>query len=123
MKKLFIFTCLGIIFITFNTMAKFNPPENYIPRSTRSAMMEFYKLDVDKDGKLSPEEYRGKLNRKRTRPEEKAIRKAKKKGTYKSPDEQFAIMDEKETGFITLEQFVKFYTDMESQERGKGKYY
>ena len=123
MKKAIILICFTVLMTTSAAWAKFNPPEGYLNRATKRAMAEFVRLDTDKDGRLSPDEYKGKVGKKLTRDEEKASRRARKKGTYQTAEQQFNTMDKEEKGFITLDQFIKFYNDMENSDGGKGKYY
>lgn len=90
--------------------AKYNPPEGSLLRYQKVAIYEMERLDKDKDGKLSREEFGAKAA-KLSRTDRRNIRKAKKNGSYMSPSEQFEAMDKNNDDYITLDEFISFTRD------------
>ncbi len=78
--------------------AKYKTPEGIRTQNDKNADYMFSYMDKDGDGKLTLDEYKSKVV---TRDVERQIRKDKKEGTYKTPAEEFAIMDTDKDGYIT----------------------
>ena len=51
------------------------------------------------------------VNRKLTRGERREARKEKKKGIYKSPVDEFKLMDKNEDGFLSPDEMNKYYVE------------
>jgi len=51
------------------------------------------------------------VNRKLTRGERREIRQEKKKGIYKSPAEEFALMDKNEDGIVSPDEMNRYYIE------------
>ena len=92
-------------FCTFSAQAKYKTPADVKSVGTKTSNYIFYNQDVDKDGKLTLEEFK---NQRMTKDVEQKNRLLKKKGLYKSPEEQFKIMDEDGDGKISPEDLSKY---------------
>ena len=81
--------------------AKYTFPEgaNVKTRSEEIAAYQMREYDKDKDGLLSLEEFEARFDN-LTREDRRNIRRNKKKGTYKTPEEQFKEMDKNKDGFV-----------------------
>ncbi len=85
--------------------AKYVAPADVKSRGTKVSNYMFYNQDADKDGKLTLEEFK---SQRMTRDVEQKNRLLKKKGLYKSPEEQFKLMDEDGDGKISPEDLAKY---------------
>ena len=65
------------------------------------------KYDVDKDGDLSLEEYQN-FRMVRTRDDRRMERRARKNGTYVSPEDVFKRMDTNEDGVVTKDEMLEY---------------
>ena len=116
MKKFFLILA-GMSFLSAGWVeAKYVMPKDSLPAAERQARKksgyQMRTLDKDGDGKLSLEEFK---SRKLSREDRRIIRRQKKEGTYKSPEEIFKAMDADKGGYITLEQMTDFYAGREPQ--------
>ena len=84
-----------------NVSAKYTFPEgaNVKTRSEEIAAYQMREYDKDKDGLLSLEEFEARFD-KLTREDRRNIRRNKKNGTYKTPEEQFKEMDKNKDGVV-----------------------
>jgi len=119
MKYLAITTLMAYCVLSSPATAKYNPPEGSLMRYQKVAIYEMERLDKDKDGKLSREEFGAKAKNP-SRTERRNIRKAKKDGTYMSPTAQFETMDTNKDGYITLDEFLAFTRE---KFKGNEQYY
>ena len=104
---------LGVMLVFSNVAAaKYKAPEGIKSQGTKKSAYIFYNQDKDKDGKLTLEEYK---NQVMTKDVEQHIRYLKKKGVYKTPEEEFKEMDEDGDGQISQEELARYY-DRQSRE-------
>ena len=122
MKNLIILTAALVVF-SAGAEAKFNPPDNYITGSEKTALLQISKYDTDNDGRLSVEEFEQKKNAKVTRETRKQIRQARRSGTYQEPNEQFQTIDTNQDGFITYQEMEKYISDQTRRTKGRVEYY
>ncbi len=85
--------------------AKYVAPADVKTRGTKTSAYMFSQQDADGDGKLTLEEFK---NQRETRDVKERNRYLKKKGVYKSPEEQFKEMDEDGDGKISQEDLAKY---------------
>lgn len=108
MKKLVLF----LLFCTCNVEAKFNKvPEDSIwayPNVSEYMEKQTMEKASGKDGQLTVEDYVSQAAPK-TRDDEKKVRQAQKKGTYKSPQEEFAEMDYNQDGLVSQLELQRYY--------------
>ncbi len=109
---------------SFGVCAKYNPPKDVpqVSHAQKIAIGEMNRLDKDRDGKLSQEEFGAKVKT-YTRTEEKNLRRARKKGIYQSPDEQFKTMDKDEDGFLTFQELSAYIEEYQKLDKGRARYY
>ena len=98
MKKIFVL--LFVAFFVCEAEAKYNAPEGIVSRSDKIANWQLDELDTDKDGKLSLDEFKRKVDN-YGREERRNVRRAKKKGKYMSPEQQFKAADADEDGLLS----------------------
>ncbi len=89
----------------FPVGAKYKTPADVKSVGTKTSNYIFYNQDADKDGMLTLEEFK---NQRITKDVEQKNRLLKKKGLYKTPEEQFKIMDEDGDGKISPEDLSKY---------------
>ena len=98
----FFFLISGLWLLTAGVVeAKYVMPKDSLPakekQAGRKARYQLRNLDKDGDGKLSLEEFK---SRKLSREDRRIIRRQKKEGTYKSPEEIFKEIDVNGKGYI-----------------------
>ncbi len=105
MKKLFV---LGLVILGLAAAAaeaKYVAPKDVKSRGTKVSAYMFYNQDADGDGQLTLEEFK---NQRMTKDVEQRNRYLRKKGVYKTPEEQFKAMDTDKDGKITPEDLARF---------------
>ncbi len=104
--------------------AKYNPPKDVpqVSYAQKIAVSEMNRLDKDGDGKLSPEEF-GAKTRTYTRTEERNVRRARKKGLYQTPEQQFEAADADGDGFLTFGELSDYIEKYQKQDKGRARYY
>lgn len=120
MRKLTIQVLVALLFSTGIAGAKYNFPEGGQVRS-RSEEISKYQMkefDEDGDGKLTKEEYEKRFDT-MTREDRRNLRRAKKEGTYLTPEEQFKEMDTDKDGKVSEEERAAFIRKM----RDEGNYF
>lgn len=124
MKKLAYVLIFSALLMPVAASAKYNPPKDapQVSRAQKIAVGELNRLDADKDGKLSPEEFGAKVKM-YTRTEEKKARRARKKGIYHSPSDQFALADKDEDGFLTFGELSAYIEEYQKKDKGRAQYY
>lgn len=97
--------------------AKYNFPEgaNVKSRSEEIATYQMKELDADGDGTLSREEFEKRFET-LSREDRRNIRRAKKEGTYMTPEEQFKAMDTNKDGVVSMSERAAFI----KQQRDSG---
>ena len=85
--------------------AKYKAPADVKSRGTKVSAYMFQNQDADGDGKLTLEEFK---NQRMTKDVEQRNRYLRKKGAYRTPEEQFKAMDADDDGKITQEDLAKF---------------
>lgn len=115
MKKFAIALLSGLLLFGAVCEAKYKAPEGVRSQGTKKSTYIFHNQDADGDGKLTLEEFK---NQNETRDVKQENRFLKKKGLYKTPEEQFKEMDVDNDGKITPEDLAKFY-DNQSKELKK----
>ena len=110
MKKLVLLLSGLWLLVAGAVEAKYVMPKDSLPakekQAGRKARYQLRNLDKDGDGKLSLEEFK---SRKLSREDRRIIRRQKKEGTYKSPEEMFREIDVDGTGYIDAGQMADFY--------------
>ena len=108
MRLLFVI-CFLVIGVVDNLCAEEIAKEEYRSmaerigeRRTRQMMRNL----SNEDKLISRDDY---VNRKLTRGERREIRRDKKQGTYKSPTEEFDLMDKNKDGFLEPSEMNEFY--------------
>lgn len=124
MKSAIYFLLLSALLAPIEANAKYNPPKDVpqVSRAQKIAVGEMTSLDKDGDGKLSPEEFKAKVQS-YTRIDEKNARRARKKGFYQTPDQQFKAADKDEDGFLTYKELSDYITEYQKQDKGRAQYY
>ena len=114
MKKLFLLLSGFWLLAAGVVEAKYVMPKDSLPakekQAGRKARYQLRNLDKDGDGRLNLEEFK---SRKLSREDRRIIRRQKKEGTYKSPEEIFKAMDVDNAGYVTPEQMADFYAGKE----------
>lgn len=122
MKKTAFLSALSVLLVSTSVVAKFNPPEGYVPYSRRQAMTQIGRLDVDKDGRLTKEEFVEKAKHYGSI-DKQNVHRAKKRGYYKTPEEQFKGADKDNNGFVDMQELSQYIEDQSKLDRGKARYY
>lgn len=124
MQKMIYAALFTAVMVPFAVQAKYNPPKDVpqVSYAQKIAIGEMNRLDKDRDGKLSPEEFGAKVGT-YTRTEEKNARRARKKGIYQSPTEQFKAADTDEDGFLTFQELSAYIEEYQKQDKGRARYY
>lgn len=124
MQKMIYAALLTAVMVPLAVQAKYNPPKDVpqVSYAQKIAIGEMNRLDKDRDGKLSPEEFGAKVGT-YTRTEEKNARRARKKGIYQSPTEQFKAADTDEDGFLTFQELSAYIEEYQKQDKGRARYY
>ncbi len=124
MKKAICTVLFSALVIPLAANAKYNPPKD-APRITyaqKIAVTQMNSLDADGDGKLSREEFTGKVT-KYTRTEEKNARRARKKGIYQTPTQQFEAADKDDDDFLTFQELSNYIAEYQKLDKGRARYY
>lgn len=124
MHKISLAVALFALTAAFAANAKYNPPKDvpYVSAAQRAAVAEVNNLDKDNDGRLSKEEFLSK-NKSYTRYAEKNIRRAKKVGIYKNPEQQFAAADKDNDGYVTFKELSDYVAEYQKQDNKRARYY
>ena len=110
MKKFGFVLSLVIMVFASSALAKWNQPEDVPVATDRDAKFHMGYMDDDGDGKVTVDNYKKRFEN-MTREDRRVMRKERKKGIYKSPEERFKLMDADEDGFVTEEEMAKFYRE------------
>lgn len=120
MKKLVLLLSGLWLLVAGAVEAKYVMPKDSLPakekQAGRKARYQLRNLDKDGDGKLSLEEFK---SRKLSREDRRIIRRQKKEGTYKSPEEMFREIDVDGTGYIDAGQMADFYAGKKPEPKAK----
>lgn len=124
MKSAIYFLLLSALLAPLGANAKYNPPKDVpqVSRAQKIAVAEMNSLDKDGDGKLSPEEFGAKVKT-YTRTDEKNARRARKKGFYQTPEQQFRAADKDNDGFLTYKELSDYISEYQKQDKGRAQYY
>lgn len=87
--------------------AKYVYPEGVTTTTERKINRRIRNYDADKDGDLSLEEYQN-FRMIRTRDDRRMERRARKNGTYISPEDMFKKMDTNEDGVVTKDEMLEY---------------
>ena len=96
-----------LAFIGENVEAKYVYPEGSTTTIERKVNRRVNNYDADSDGVLSLQEYQD-FRKVRTRDDRRMERRAKKKGTYVSPEDAFAVMDKNKDGKISKKEMLDY---------------
>ena len=96
-----------LAFIGENVEAKYVYPEGSTTTTERKVNRRVNNYDADSDGVLSLQEYQD-FRKVRTRDDRRMERRAKKKGTYVSPEDAFAVMDKNKDGKISKKEMLDY---------------
>ncbi len=107
MKKLLLTLALLVALGAEGVCAKYVYPAGATTTTERKVNRRINRYDADKDGELSLEEYE-KYREVKTRDERRQERRAKKDGTYISPEETFRAMDTNGDGVVTKEEMLEY---------------
>ena len=116
--KFWCIVCIGLLWCG-EMCAKYTFPEG-MPVQSRSEEIAAYQLreyDKDNDGKLSLEEFENRFDN-LTREDRRNIRRNKKKGIYKTPEEQFKEMDKNGDGLVDEQERAEYIR----KQRDSGDY-
>ena len=107
----------GVLLLSGQAWGKYTFPEgmNVKSRSEEIASYQMQEYDKDKDGKLSLEEYERRFEN-LTREDRRNIRRNKKKGTYKTPEEQFKEMDKDGDGLVDEQERAEYINNQRKNE-------
>lgn len=105
MKRFFVLGLVVLGLVVAVAEAKYVAPKDVKSRGTKVSAYMFKNQDADGDGKLTLEEFK---NQRMTKDVEQRNRYLRKKGVYKTPEEQFKVMDEDKDGKISPEDLAKF---------------
>lgn len=105
MKRFFVLGLVVLGLVVAVAEAKYVAPADVKSRGTKVSAYMFKNQDADGDGKLTLEEFK---NQRMTKDVEQRNRYLRKKGVYKTPEEQFKVMDEDKDGKISPEDLAKF---------------
>ena len=100
------FFCL-LAFMCGNVNAKYVYPEGSTTTTERKINRRVKNYDADSDGELSLQEYQD-FRKIRTRDDRRMERRAKKKGTYVSPEDAFVVMDKNKNGKISKKEMLDY---------------
>ena len=115
MKK--IVALLFVMACVCEAEAKYNAPAGIVSRSDKIANWQLDELDSDKDGKLSLDEFKRKVDN-YGRDERRNVRRAKKEGFYMSPEQQFKAADADEDGFLSDAELAEFIRAQRDNNQG-----
>lgn len=118
MKKML--ALLFMLAFVYEAEAKYNAPAGIVSRSDKIANWQMDKLDTNKDGKLSLDEFKRKVEN-YGRDERRNVRRAKKEGFYMSPEQQFKAADTDKDGFLSDAELSGFIR--EQRDDNEGIYY
>lgn len=109
----------GIVLLSGQALGKYTFPEGMSvkTRSEEIASYQMREYDKNQDGQLSLEEYESRFDN-LTREDRRNIRRNKKKGTYKTPEEQFKEMDKNNDGFVDEQERAEYIAN----QRKNGDY-
>lgn len=94
--------------------AKYKYPEGATTTTERRVNRAIRNYDADQDGGLSLEEFQEK-RKLRTRDDRRMERRARKNGTYLSPEEQFKLMDKDGDGNVTNEEMLEYERSLQQK--------
>ncbi len=98
---------LGLLVCIGSAEAKYKYPEGATTTTERRVNRAMRNYDTDQDGGLSLDEFQEK-RKLRTREDRRIERKARKSGSYLSPEEQFKLMDKDGDGTVTNEEMLEY---------------
>jgi len=105
--KFFVYIFLLCMSLQTVVCAKYVYPEGSSTTTERKINRRLKNYDTDKNDEFSLEEYKN-FRTVRTRDDRRIERRAKKKGTYVSPDEEFKKMDTNEDGKVTKGEMMEY---------------
>lgn len=98
---------LPVLLLSFGAEAKYVYPEGATTTTERKVNRRINNYDADQDGELSLEEYK-KFREVRTRDDRRMERRAKKDGSYVSPEDAFRAMDKNGDGVVSREEMLEY---------------
>ena len=114
MKKIFIALLAGLYLLPIAVEAKYRLPDGIPNQEERNVSRRLRNYGKEEEGTLTLDEYK-QFRQVRTVEDRREERRAKKRGTYVSPEDAFKAMDKDGDGKITAE-------DMLEYERGEQEY-
>ena len=105
MKFINIILVLIVLLIASQVSAKYNQPTDVKTASDKRTNYLIKTYGVEEPGKITLDEYK---NRDLSREDRRDIRQLQKAGKYKSPEEEFKLMDEDGDGFVSREEMAKY---------------
>ena len=98
---------LSVLLLSFAAEAKYVYPEGATTTTERKVNRRINNYDADKDGDLSLEEYKN-FCAVRTRDDRRMERRARKNGSYLSPEETFKAMDKDGDGVVSSSEMLEY---------------
>lgn len=120
MIKAILFVGLGLLFSIYNVEAKRMDSQEYAPMYERignkKADKMLKRMDPTGSKMISLEQFKG---QNLSRGERREIRNEQKRGTYKSPEEEFKIIDKNTDGMLSADELRSYYAKKAEERYGK----
>ena len=107
MKKIFIALLAGLYLLPVMAEAKYRQPEGIPSQEERNVNRRLRNYGKEEEGSLTLDEYK-QFRQVRTVEDRREERRAKKRGTYVSPEDAFKAMDKDGDGKITAEDMIEY---------------